>query len=436
MIVKEVAEAVSLAFAAVKRHLEQDISLKSALYASYRELRSRVRVLRLARKMLYLYALGSYQVSSLLRRLSRDELDQDSTILLSLLLCSIQAGLNLGDPEELVKTLRRLMGRLWPKGVEPWIGLIRSIKSVGLSLQMHLGYQPWFIKLATRVLGRAEARELLRFQDKNEPRTYVALNTLLAPLESILEEAERNGVRLLPDRRLPGLYVLERVEDTRSLISLTRRMLLLIQDLSSYYAVHALDPRPGQKILDICAAPGSKTILAGIRMKNKGLIISIDSSMSRLRTHLRRVKRAGLKIVEDVVSDATVPLPTNVETDAVLLDPPCSSTGLFWREPIYRQIVKPRHVKMFARLQVKMLENSAPYVARGGHMIYSTCSISLEENELLIEDFLKMHPEFELVDLEPRLGTDGLRGLVQARRLYPHKDCCNGFFIVKLKRRW
>ncbi|MEM4719194.1 MAG: RsmB/NOP family class I SAM-dependent RNA methyltransferase [Nitrososphaerota archaeon] len=432
----EAAEAVSLAFAAVKRHLEQEISLKSALYASYQEHGARIRALRLARKMLHLYALGGYQASSLLRKLSRDKLDQDSVILLSLLLCSIQAGLNLGDPKELVDALRRLMGRLWPKGVEPWIGMIRSIQSAELGLQIRPGYQPWFIKLAARVLGRAGARELLRFQDENKPRTYVALNTLLASPERILEEAERSGVRLTPDRRLPGLYVLDHVEDTRGLISLTRRMLLLIQDLSSYYAVHALDPRPGQRILDICAAPGSKTILAGIRMRNRGLIISMDSSTSRLRTHLRRVRGAGLRIVEDVVADATKPLPLNMEADAILLDPPCSSTGLFWREPIYRQMVKPRHIKMFARLQAKMLESSAPHVAKGGHIIYSTCSISLEENELLIEDFLKLHPEFELVDLEPRLGMDGLRGLAEARRLYPHKDYCNGFFIAELRRRW
>jgi len=436
MKIEEVAEAVSLAFAAVKRHLDQEISLKSALYASIQAYRPATRVLRLARKMLHIYALGSYQALSLLRRLSGEELDQDSMILLGLLLCSIRAGLDLGDPEELVEALRRVMGGLWPKGAEPWIGLIRSAHKAGLNLQIYPSYQPWFIKLTTRVLGRSEASILLRFQDENQPRTYVALNTLLAPQEDILEEAEKNGVHLLPDRRLPGLYMLERVDNTRSLISLTRRMLLLIQDLSSYYAVHALDPRPGQRILDVCAAPGSKTILAGIRMRNRGLIISIDSSISRLRTHLRRVRGAGLRIVEDLAADATAPLPLRLEADVLLLDPPCSSTGLFWREPIYRQIVKPRHVKMFARLQAKMLRSSAPHVKRGGHIIYSTCSISLEENELIIEDFLKIHPEFELVDLEPRLGMDGLRGLTESRRLYPHRDYCNGFFIAKLRRRW
>lgn len=436
MEAEEVAEAVFLAFKSVKKHLESGISLKSALYLSSQGYRPRIAALRLARKMLYLYALGSYQAGGLLKGVSGEEFDQDSLILLSLLLCSIRGGLDLGDLEDLVKALRRLMGRLWPRSVEPWIGLVRTLPRLEPSFRAQPGYQPWFIRLAARVLGRSEAQRLLRFQDEVQPRIYAALNTLLASSEDILEEAERSGIRLAPDRRLPGLYVVEGVEDTRKLISLSRRMLLLIQDLSSYYAVHALDPRPEQRILDVCAAPGSKTILMGIRMRNRGTIISIDSSISRLRTHLRRVRSAGLRIAEDVAADATRILPTRLKADAVLLDPPCSSTGLFWREPIYRQMIKPRHVKMFARLQGKMLESCAANVRVGGHLVYSTCSISLEENELLIEDFLKKRPEFELVELEPELGSDGLRGLTEARRLYPHRDYCNGFFIAKLRRRW
>ena len=140
--------------------------------------------------------------------------------------------------------------------------------------------------------------------------------------------------------------------------------------------------------------------------------------------------------MEEVVADATINLPLTMHADLVVLDPPCSSTGLFWREPIYRQTVKPRHVKMFARLQAKMLESSAAHIKIGGSLIYSTCSISLEENELLIEDFLKRHPEFELSEINPSLGSDGLRGMREARRLYPNRDYCNGFFLAKLQRRW
>ncbi len=436
MEVEETAEAVSLAFIAAKKHLEEEISLKAALYSASKLHKPKVKVLRLARKLLHSYAIGSYWANELLKKIAQDELKEDSRILLGLLICSLKSGIDLGDPERLVIALRRAMKGLWPSEVEPWIGLLRSFPYLEPHLPAPSSYQPWFIKLLNRVMGRAEARALMSFQDEHEPRTYAALNVLLAPADSILDEAEKNGVRLVQDKRLPGVYVLERVEDTRKLISMTKRSLLLVQDFSSYYAVHAADPRPGQRVLDVCAAPGSKTILMGIRMRNKGLIVSIDSSANRTKTHLRRVRKAGLRIVEDLVADATISLPLTLQADLVLLDPPCSSTGLFWKEPMYRQLIKPRHVKMFAKLQAKMLEISAKHVRAGGHLIYSTCSISLEENELLIEDFLKRHPEFELSEIDPSLGSDGLREMPEARRLYPHKDYCNGFFIAKLRRRW
>ncbi len=410
--------------------------MKAALYLASKSCKPRVRVLRLARKLLHFYAIGSYWANDLLRRIAGEEIQRDARVLLSLLLCSVRSGIDLGDPEKLVTALRKSMKERWPSDVEAWIGLIRSLPYLKPLLPAPSSYQPWFIKLLSRVMSRAEAYQLMRFQDEQEPRTYVALNTLLASADAILEESRRNGIKLARDGRLPGVYIIEEVEDTRKLVSLTRRSLLLLQDFSSYYAVQAADPKPGQRVLDVCAAPGSKTILMGIRMKNKGLIISIDSSTSRIKTHLRRVRRAGLRIVEEVVADATINLPLTMQADLVVLDPPCSSTGLFWREPIYRQTVKPRHVKMFARLQAKMLESSAAHIKIGGSLIYSTCSISLEENELLIEDFLKRHPEFELSEINPSLGSDGLRGMREARRLYPNRDYCNGFFLAKLQRRW
>ncbi|MBO8142900.1 MAG: hypothetical protein H0Z37_12145, partial [Firmicutes bacterium] len=109
--------------------------------------------------------------------------------------------------------------------------------------------------------------------------------------------------------------------------------------------------------------------------------------------------------------------------------------GLFWREPIYRWMIKPRHIRMFARLQAKILENSSAHVKSNGILLYSACSLSIEENELILEDFLKIHPEFELEEVDPKLGDHGLRGLSEARRLYPHRDRCNGFFLAKLVKR-
>ncbi len=437
MQAEETAEALLTAFLAVKKHLEEEESLKAGLYQVSRAYKPSVNALRLARKMLHLYAVGEERASKILEEaLEGEEIEGDAEILLRLLITAFSAGLELGDPEKLVIALRNAMKSFWPESVEPWIGIIRPVAH-GLVRALELeNYPRWFVKMLNRVLGRDEAKRLMKFQDENKPKTYVVLNTLMGTEEEIIEETEKSGIKLTPDKRLQGIYLLEEALDTGKLTRLIRSGKLLVQDFSSYYAVQAVLPQPEMKILDVCAAPGTKTILMGVMMRNRGAILSIDSSVQRIKTHLRRVRNAGLKIVEDLVADATATLPLNFEADAVLLDPPCSSTGLFWREPVYRWSVKPRHVKMFARLQSKMLESSAKHVKKNGHLVYSTCSISLEENELLIEEFIKKHPEFELSVIKPELGSDGLREMSEARRLYPHKDLCNGFFVAKLKKRW
>jgi len=431
-----VAEALEAAFEAIKLHLERGISLKSGLYSVRRGKRVGVASLRLARRLLHVYAVNRMRARAILEKALTDEISEDSRIILELMISALLAGLNLGGLEELIPRLRSIMAERWPENIEAWIGIIRAVDEGVVETPEAETYPRWFIKLLERILGRSEASRLIKFQDERPPPTYISLNTIKFDEERILEILERDGIKLSPDKRLEGIYLVERVEETRNLVKHARKSLIMIQDLSSYYAVEAMNPKPGSIILDVCAAPGAKTILISIKMRDKGTVISIDSSMDRLKTHLRRVKRAGITIVHDILADATEPLPLRIEADAVLVDPPCSSTGLFWREPIYRWSVKPRHLRMFARLQRKILESSSRNVRTGGYLVYSTCSIAVEENELILEDFLKLHPEFELDEIDPSLGSDGLRGMRLARRLYPHKDRCNGFFLAKLKRIW
>lgn len=435
MRVEEVAEALALAFLAIKRHVESEVSLKAGLYQVAGPRTPNINTLRLARRLLHTYAVEENRVDSMFGKfLERNS--EDSKILLKLLISGLMGGLDLGDPEKLAIILRRTLKKYWPGDIEPWMGIVRAVNQGVMELPASKNYPQWFIKLVSKVLGKSEAREFMKFQDEVKPATYIVVNFLVAKEREVLEELEKSGAEFEPDPRLPNIYRVKAAKKTKKLVKFIKNGLLLVQDFSSYYAVYCAELKPEMVVLDVCAAPGSKTILMGLQMKNRGLIVSIDSSLERIRTHLERVRRAGLSIVEDIVADATIPLPLSLKADVVLLDPPCSSTGLFWREPAYRRIIKPKHVKMFAKLQAKMLENSAKHVKENGYLIYSTCSISLEENEILIEDFLKRHPEFELAEVSPALGSGGLRGLSEARRLYPHRDLCNGFFIAKLLKRW
>jgi 16S rRNA (cytosine967-C5)-methyltransferase len=144
------------------------------------------------------------------------------------------------------------------------------------------------------------------------------------------------------------------------------------------------------------------------------------------------VARMGVSIAEPIIADVCNPLPVAVEADMVVLDPPCTSTGAFAKIPSAKWRLTARSAEKMAEIQWQMLENSAEKLKPGGALVYSTCSTTVEENEMLIERFLKWHPEFQLAEITPKIGLPGLRGLTQCQRLYPHIHECNGFFIAKL----
>jgi 16S rRNA C967 or C1407 C5-methylase (RsmB/RsmF family) len=169
-------------------------------------------------------------------------------------------------------------------------------------------------------------------------------------------------------------------------------------------------------------------------MQNQGTIYSVDYSRRRIREWKNETKRMGVTNAVAFAADAQKPLPVNVIADLVVLDPPCTSTGAFGKTPSAKWRLTKRSMFNMAAVQWNMLEASASCVGEGGYLVYSTCSVTLEENEMLIEKFLKWHPEFALVDTVPRLGVQGLRGLDKCQRLYPQIHGCNGFFVAKLEK--
>jgi 16S rRNA (cytosine967-C5)-methyltransferase len=140
----------------------------------------------------------------------------------------------------------------------------------------------------------------------------------------------------------------------------------------------------------------------------------------------------GVEIAVPVIADACNALPFTIDGDIVVLDPPCTSTGSFGKLPSAKWRLTRRSVDKMAEIQWQMINSCAENVKPGGTLIYSTCSITVEENEMLIERFLKWHPQFSLAEVTPKIGLPGLRGLEKCQRLYSHIHQCNGFFIAKL----
>lgn len=426
-------EAIILSIEALKLCRETSISPSSALYFAAKKKRYTIRELRMARKILHIYSIYRSSASRYLEKLIADSmLDWLSKTILELISSCIIGGIDLGDITVLVSNLRQSMGKNWPEELEKHLGILRLIY---LRPKVEVNYPKWFRRYLEKMMDKIEAEYYLDFQDRVNPPLYASLNTLKMDKEKILKLAEERNIVLKEDNRIPGIYLVETL-NTKDLKGLMNQGLISIHDFSSYYAVKILKPKPNDVVLDVCSAPGTKTWLTALEMKNRGVIISIDSSWKRIRSQIKRMDFLNVKIDEAIQADATKSLPIRLEADKVIVDPPCSSTGLIWREPFYRWIIKPRHIRMFSNLQLKILQNSSRQVKQGGYLVYSTCSITVEENEHVVEDFLRINSNFKLVEPSLMIGSSGLRGLVEARRLYPHTDMCNGFFIALLMRRY
>jgi NOL1/NOP2/sun family putative RNA methylase len=306
---------------------------------------------------------------------------------------------------------------------------IEDVKKVGL-----LTYHPtWFVKYCFRLFGRKEA---LRFLEKSAeiPPTYVRINTLKASEEKLLKRIEDDGVVLEGIQQLKHTYRVAQRQKPLSRTRSFRKGLFYVQDKASCLAAEIANPQAGATVLDVCAAPGAKTTHLAQLMENQGAIYSVDYSKRRMIVWKGETKRMGIKIAAPVVANARKPLSINVSADLVILDPPCTSTGTFSKTPSAKWRLTKRSILGMAKVQWEMLDQCAEYTKEGGFLVYSTCSITVEENEMLIERFLKWHPEFKLVETLPKIGSPGLRGRNKCQRLYPHLHECNGFFIAKLLR--
>jgi len=347
--------------------------------------------------------------------------------------------INVEEAENIAKLARSILGWKTLRRVERVLGVLLTQKPTsilqGISDEERMGlltfHPTWFVRYCFRLFGRREAMAMLE-ADLQSPPTYIRLNTLRAGENEILEKLAENGVNVEKVEQLRHTYEVMGTKHPLTRISGFQEGLFYIQDKASCFAAEVASPKPGMTVIDVCAAPGAKTTYLAQLMQNRGVIYSMDYSRRRMAIWKGEVTRMGVEIAVPIIADACNPLPFRMEADIVVLDPPCTSTGAFRKLPSAKWRLTRRSIDKMAEIQWQMLCNCAENVMPGGILVYSTCSITVEENERLIERFLKLHPEFSLADITPEIGLPGLRGVQKCRRLYTHLHQCNGFFIAKL----
>jgi 16S rRNA (cytosine967-C5)-methyltransferase len=297
----------------------------------------------------------------------------------------------------------------------------------------------WVAEMWWELLGPGRARQLMIAN--NEPAELaLRVNSLRAEAATVKSEL---GVPARLDAELPEALVLEGAFAAHE-SSAWREGRILAQSRAAMLVSHALAPLAGERVLDLCAAPGGKTTHLAALMGGSGEVVAVERNRSRAGILAQTAKRLGAENVVVEVADARRPRASGEPFDRVLVDPPCSGLGTLQGHPDLRWRMTPERVQEMVADQVALLESGAQALRPGGVLVYSTCTISPPENERLIEGFLASHPEFRLRDLGatwPALRMD--RALVKAHRseltgkallTLPSRDRTAGFFIASLCR--
>ena len=204
-----------------------------------------------------------------------------------------------------------------------------------------------------------------------------------------------------------------------------------VQGQASQLAAYSLQARPGEKVLDLCAAPGGKTLTIGQDMENTGTLISCDAVESRLPLIEKAAARAGLTNVKVLHNDASVYREEFAGADRVLCDVPCSGLGIIAKKPDIRYKTMDG-VEQLHGLQAKILATAARYVKQGGRIVYSTCTIDPRENQNIVRAFLEQNADFRLVS--PPFVPEGARVEDGMLTLLPGKAGPDGFFIAIMEK--
>jgi 16S rRNA (cytosine967-C5)-methyltransferase len=305
-----------------------------------------------------------------------------------------------------------------------------------------LSHPAWMVARWEHHLGQSSAHQLA-LANNQQGRVAFRVNTLRSTEQEALGSLSANGIVARSSELVPGAFVVDRGVGLAG-AEAAQKGLIYLQDEASQLISLLAAVGADQTILDLCAAPGSKSSHLAALVSNRATIIAADIYPHRLATLVSTCNRLGARSVNPVALDGTVALPFVVsqrgalggtregaQFDRVLVDAPCSGTGTLAENPEIKWRLKPEDIARLAALQLRLLTNAATVVAPGGRLIYSTCSLEPEEGEAVIQEFRLCCPGFAVRRPDvagPAVTEDGFV------RTYPHLHGTAGFFAAVLER--
>lgn len=303
----------------------------------------------------------------------------------------------------------------WPDPVDNWV------EAMGI----RHSYPDWMVASWLEAFGPEQAQRLLVAGNEHPPLS-VRANRLRNSPEELLEQLTAQGVQARPGTVSPDALVLT-APDGLIRLDAFREGRFTVQDESAMLVAAVVDPKPGERVLDTCAAPGGKTTHLAERMENRGEILAWDLHPNKLGLIRTTAGRLGIDIIQTCRHDATIPDEACFGSfDRVLVDAPCSGTGIIRRKPDIKWNRAADDLAALVEIQVQILYNAGRCVKPGGVLVYSTCSMERAENEDVCSRFLS-----RCAAEGPAFAVDALQPY---RRLFPDNPETDGFFIARFTR--
>jgi len=441
---REVAPARRCAYTVLRRVFEGGAYADQALHAASKELDPRDRAL--AMRLSY----GAVQRRGTIDHFVDSMTDRGADGLDPPLIAALRLGLYellylqgspdyavVADTVELAKSSSRgghglvnaVMRRAAREGAPALLATLGE-ESPERAAVMH-SHPEWMARMWWSELGPERARSLMAAD--NEPsEVSLRANTLLTSAEEL---AAALPVPARLDPLAPEAVVLGQALDLHG-SPLFAAGAFIAQARAAMLVSRMLAPEPGQRVLDLCAAPGGKTTHIAALMRDEGEVVAVERSKARAGVLARTAQRMRTGIVRVEVGDAAQRRAPGQPFDRVLVDPPCSGLGTLQHRADLRWRASPASVAELAALQGRILAAGASCVCAGGLLVYSTCTISPDENERLIASFLHSNPAFAIEDLSaqlPALAPAGGAGSGALQTL-PDRDRTAGFYIARLRR--
>ena len=438
-----VAAARRCAYLVLRRVFEEDAWADRALRGEAERLRLDARDLGLATRLAYGAVQRRGTLDHVIASLAGRDLDRlEPAVVAALRLGAFQlayldrvpAHAAVGESVQLAKEDSRggagLVNAVLRRAAREARGLIAALpEDTPQAAALRHSHPEWIAALWWETLGPDRARSLMAAD--NEPaEPSLRANTLRITAAGL-------DARLpVPSHLVPGLpeaLVLDAPFDAHGAPE-WRDGLFMPQSRAAMTVARLLDPRPGEEVLDLCAAPGGKTTHLAALMEDRGRIVAVERHRGRAAALARTAQRMGASCVEVRHADAAAGAEPEAY-DRVLVDPPCSDLGTLASRPDARWRKTADQPGRLARAQGAILRAGAASVRPGGTLVYSTCTISPEENEAVVARFLTDHPAFEADDLREAVPVWQHPSVPRHLQTLPDRDGTEGFFIARLRRR-